>query len=77
MQKVRAHTGNRDNQWDLMHLYLQILELEEPIARMKVIHVAGIPHAPAPASRGLARRAGPAPPRTPPQPRHLLRAARQ
>lgn len=40
-QKVRAHTGNRGNQWDLMHRYLQILELEEPIARMKVIHVAG------------------------------------
>ncbi|CAM0870988.1 unnamed protein product [Alopecurus aequalis] len=40
-QKVRAHTGNRGNQWDLMDRYLQILELEEPIARMKVIHVAG------------------------------------
>ncbi|XP_010229323.2 folylpolyglutamate synthase isoform X2 [Brachypodium distachyon] len=40
-QKVRAHTGNRGNQWDLMERYLQILELEEPIARMKVIHVAG------------------------------------
>uniref|UniRef100_A0ACD5WT33 Uncharacterized protein n=1 Tax=Avena sativa TaxID=4498 RepID=A0ACD5WT33_AVESA len=40
-QKVRAHTGNMGNQWDLMERYLQILELEEPIARMKVIHVAG------------------------------------
>uniref|UniRef100_A0A453JD80 Uncharacterized protein n=1 Tax=Aegilops tauschii subsp. strangulata TaxID=200361 RepID=A0A453JD80_AEGTS len=40
-QKVRADTGNRGNQWDLMGRYLQILELEEPIARMKVIHVAG------------------------------------
>ncbi|KAL5218073.1 hypothetical protein ABZP36_018757 [Zizania latifolia] len=40
-QKVRAHSGNRGNQWDLMAHYLQILELEEPIARMKVIHVAG------------------------------------
>ncbi|XBI98959.1 hypothetical protein VPH35_019131 [Triticum aestivum] len=34
-QKVRADTGNRGNQWDLMGRYLQILELEEPIARMK------------------------------------------
>ncbi|KAL6847550.1 hypothetical protein ACP4OV_022576 [Aristida adscensionis] len=40
-QKVRAHSGNRGNQWDLMAQYLKILELEEPIARMKVIHVAG------------------------------------
>ncbi|KAF0932863.1 hypothetical protein E2562_012186 [Oryza meyeriana var. granulata] len=40
-QKVRAHSGNRGNQWDLMAYYLQILELEEPISRMKVIHVAG------------------------------------
>ncbi|KAG8073117.1 hypothetical protein GUJ93_ZPchr0006g44239 [Zizania palustris] len=40
-QKVRAHSGNRGNQWDLMAQYLQILELEEPIAQMKVIHVAG------------------------------------
>ncbi|XP_037437467.1 folylpolyglutamate synthase-like [Triticum dicoccoides] len=40
-QKVRADTGNRGNQWDLMGRYLQILELEEPIARMKVVHVAG------------------------------------
>ncbi|RCV46936.1 hypothetical protein SETIT_9G571100v2 [Setaria italica] len=40
-QKVRAHSGNRGNQWDLMAHYLKILELEEPIARMKVIHVAG------------------------------------
>ncbi|CAN6314318.1 unnamed protein product [Urochloa humidicola] len=40
-QKVRAHSGNRGNQWDLMAHYLKILELEEPIARMRVIHVAG------------------------------------
>ncbi|WVZ55132.1 hypothetical protein U9M48_005835 [Paspalum notatum var. saurae] len=40
-QKVRAHSGNRGNQWDLMAHYLKILELEEPIARMKVVHVAG------------------------------------
>ncbi|KAM0926457.1 hypothetical protein ACQ4PT_003526 [Festuca glaucescens] len=40
-QKVRAHTGNRGNQWELLERYIQILELEEPIARMKVIHVAG------------------------------------
>ncbi|CAD6209210.1 unnamed protein product [Miscanthus lutarioriparius] len=40
-QKVRAHSGNRGNQWDLMAHYVKILELEEPIARMKVIHVAG------------------------------------
>lgn len=40
-QKVRADTGNRGNQWELMHKYLQILELEEPIARLKVVHVAG------------------------------------
>ncbi|VAH16963.1 folylpolyglutamate synthase-like isoform X4 [Triticum dicoccoides] len=40
-QKVRADTGNRGNQWELMAKYLQILELEEPIARLKVVHVAG------------------------------------
>jgi len=40
-QKVRAHSGNRGNQWGLMAHYVKILELEEPIARMKVIHVAG------------------------------------
>lgn len=40
-QKVRAHSGNRGNQWDLLQRYIQILELEEPIARLKVIHVAG------------------------------------
>ncbi|CAM0956566.1 unnamed protein product [Alopecurus aequalis] len=40
-QKVRADTGNRGNQWELMTKYLQILELEEPIARLKVVHVAG------------------------------------
>ncbi|KAI4994134.1 hypothetical protein ZWY2020_029182 [Hordeum vulgare] len=40
MQKVREHTGNHGNLWDLMHRYLQILEMEEPIGRMKVIHVA-------------------------------------
>ncbi|CAL4925763.1 unnamed protein product [Urochloa decumbens] len=40
-QKVRADTGNRGNQWKLMTKYVQILELEEPIAQLKVIHVAG------------------------------------
>ncbi|CAM0152822.1 unnamed protein product [Urochloa decumbens] len=40
-QKVRADTGNRGNQWKLMAKYVQILELEEPIAQLKVIHVAG------------------------------------
>ncbi|TVU48640.1 hypothetical protein EJB05_08281 [Eragrostis curvula] len=40
-QKVRAQSGNRGNQWELLAHYLKILELEEPIARMKVIHVAG------------------------------------
>ncbi|KAF0928865.1 hypothetical protein E2562_010723 [Oryza meyeriana var. granulata] len=40
-QRVRADTGNRGNQWELMDKYLQILELEEPIARLKVVHVAG------------------------------------
>ncbi|KAL5224767.1 hypothetical protein ABZP36_011406 [Zizania latifolia] len=40
-QKVRADTGNRGNQWELMAKYLQILELEEPIAQLKVVHVAG------------------------------------
>ncbi|XP_040251028.1 uncharacterized protein [Aegilops tauschii subsp. strangulata] len=50
-QKVRADTGNRGNQWDLMGRYLQILELEEPIARMKVIHVAGTKGHPCRAAR--------------------------
>ncbi|AQL10055.1 brown midrib4 [Zea mays] len=40
-QKVRANSANRGNQWDLMEHYVKILELEESIARMKVIHVAG------------------------------------
>jgi len=40
-QKVRADTGNRGNQWELMAKYVQILELEEPIAHLKVVHVAG------------------------------------
>ncbi|WVZ59529.1 hypothetical protein U9M48_009655 [Paspalum notatum var. saurae] len=40
-QKVRANTGNRGNQWELMAKYVQILELEEPIAQLKVVHVAG------------------------------------
>ncbi|XP_048554654.1 folylpolyglutamate synthase-like isoform X4 [Triticum urartu] len=50
-QKVRADTGNRGNQWDLMGRYLQILELEEPIARMKVIHAAGTKGHPCHATR--------------------------
>ncbi|CAN6323570.1 unnamed protein product [Urochloa humidicola] len=40
-QKVRADTGNRGNQWELTAKYVQILELEEPISQLKVIHVAG------------------------------------
>ncbi|NP_001152065.2 folylpolyglutamate synthase [Zea mays] len=40
-QKVRADTGNRGNQWELMSKYVQILELEESIAQLKVVHVAG------------------------------------
>lgn len=40
-QKVRADTGNRGNQWELMAKYVQILELEESIAQLKVVHVAG------------------------------------
>ncbi|TVU32094.1 hypothetical protein EJB05_23812, partial [Eragrostis curvula] len=40
-QKVRADTGNRGNQWQLMAKYVQILELEEPIEQLKVVHVAG------------------------------------
>ncbi|TKV93030.1 hypothetical protein SEVIR_9G200100v4 [Setaria viridis] len=40
-QKVRADTGNRCNQWELMAKYVQILKLEEPIAQLKVVHVAG------------------------------------
>jgi folylpolyglutamate synthase len=67
-RKVRADTGNRGNQWELMAKYVQvggrrwvsdrfvsgctlfligvwlrcqILELEEPIAQLKVVHVAG------------------------------------
>ncbi|KAL6906546.1 hypothetical protein ACP4OV_004147 [Aristida adscensionis] len=40
-QKVRANTGNRGNQWELMAKYVQILELEKPIEQLKVIHVAG------------------------------------
>ncbi|CAN6298883.1 unnamed protein product [Urochloa humidicola] len=40
-QKVRANTGNRGNRWELMAKYVQILELEEPIAQLKVVHVAG------------------------------------
>ncbi|XP_044376095.1 uncharacterized protein [Triticum aestivum] len=50
-QKVHADTGNRGNQWDLMGRYLQILELEEPIAQMKVIHVAGTKGHPCRAAR--------------------------
>nr|CAB3494263.1 unnamed protein product [Digitaria exilis] len=40
-QKVRADTGNRGNQWELMPKYVKILELEKPIAQLKVVHVAG------------------------------------
>uniref|UniRef100_A0A8R7U6U2 Uncharacterized protein n=1 Tax=Triticum urartu TaxID=4572 RepID=A0A8R7U6U2_TRIUA len=40
-QNVWAHTSNPRNQWDLMDRYIQILELEEAIAWMEVIHVTG------------------------------------
>ncbi|KAK3152989.1 hypothetical protein QOZ80_2BG0166190 [Eleusine coracana subsp. coracana] len=40
-QKVRADTGNRGHMWELMAKYVQILELEESIEQLKVVHVAG------------------------------------
>ncbi|XXG75305.1 hypothetical protein AAC387_Pa07g3838 [Persea americana] len=41
IRRIRADGMNKGDQFDLMLDYLKILELEEPISKMKVIHVAG------------------------------------
>ncbi|RXI08894.1 hypothetical protein DVH24_023038 [Malus domestica] len=40
-ESPRADKSNRGDRFDLLFDYLKILELEEPIAQMKIIHVAG------------------------------------
>lgn len=40
-KRTRADKSNSGDRYDLMFDYLKILELDEPISRMKVIHVAG------------------------------------
>ncbi|XP_072996019.1 folylpolyglutamate synthase-like isoform X1 [Typha latifolia] len=40
-RRTRADGSNRGDQFDLLFDYLKILELEKPIADLKVIHVAG------------------------------------
>ncbi|KAM1053934.1 hypothetical protein FF1_001387 [Malus domestica] len=40
-KRSRADKSNRGDRFDLLFDYLKILELEEPIAQMKIIHVAG------------------------------------
>ncbi|TQD76651.1 hypothetical protein C1H46_037841 [Malus baccata] len=40
-KRSRADKSNKGDRFDLLFDYLKILELEEPIERMKIIHVAG------------------------------------
>ncbi|KAL5567603.1 hypothetical protein UlMin_024178 [Ulmus minor] len=40
-KRTRADKSNTGDRFDLLFDYLKILELEEPISKMKVIHVAG------------------------------------
>ncbi|KAL8119691.1 hypothetical protein AgCh_016977 [Apium graveolens] len=40
-KRTRADKSNSGDRYDLMFDYLKILELDEPISKMKVIHVAG------------------------------------
>ncbi|XP_048446477.1 folylpolyglutamate synthase isoform X3 [Pyrus x bretschneideri] len=40
-KRSRADKSNKGDRFDLLFDYLTILELEEPIAQMKIIHVAG------------------------------------
>ncbi|KAM5556527.1 folylpolyglutamate synthase [Rosa sericea] len=40
-KRSRADKSNKGDRFDLLFDYLKILELEEPIAQMKIIHVAG------------------------------------
>lgn len=40
-KRTRADKSNSGDRYDLMFDYLKILELDEPISQMKVIHVAG------------------------------------
>ncbi|OMO76583.1 Folylpolyglutamate synthetase [Corchorus olitorius] len=40
-KKSRADKSNKGDRFDLLFDYLKILELEEPISQMKIIHVAG------------------------------------
>ncbi|XP_074279795.1 folylpolyglutamate synthase-like isoform X2 [Silene latifolia] len=39
--RTRAEKSNSGDRFDLLYDYVQILELEEPISKLKVIHVAG------------------------------------
>ncbi|XVF23969.1 hypothetical protein REPUB_Repub13aG0085700 [Reevesia pubescens] len=40
-KKTRADKSNSGDRYDLLFDYLKILELEEPISQLKIIHVAG------------------------------------
>lgn len=40
-KRTRADSGNMGDQFDFLFRYLKMLELEEPISQLKVIHVAG------------------------------------
>ncbi|CAN1257337.1 Folylpolyglutamate synthase [Linum perenne] len=40
-KRSRADKGNKGDQFDLLFEYLKILELEEALADMKIVHVAG------------------------------------
>ncbi|KAG0466592.1 hypothetical protein HPP92_018172 [Vanilla planifolia] len=40
-RRTRAHGANKGDRFDLMFEYLKVLELDEPVSRLKVIHVAG------------------------------------
>ncbi|XVE52607.1 hypothetical protein DITRI_Ditri02bG0135400 [Diplodiscus trichospermus] len=40
-KRSRADSSNKGDRFDLLFDYLKILELEEPISQMKIIHVAG------------------------------------
>ncbi|KAG0468213.1 hypothetical protein HPP92_017541 [Vanilla planifolia] len=40
-RRTRAHGANKGDRFDLMFDYLKVLELDEPVSRLKVIHVAG------------------------------------
>ncbi|KAG5544964.1 hypothetical protein RHGRI_017430 [Rhododendron griersonianum] len=40
-KRSRADKTNKGDRFDILYDYIKMLDLEEPISKMKVIHVAG------------------------------------